>query len=215
MWINNDAGPLGELSVRLALSLATDRSAINDAVFGGAGTIPNHLIPNLKYNADASEVPEFAFDLDEAKALMAASSVPDGFSTEFQFPAGSSQHKALATILQAQWAEIGVDLDLVELDESTLADNLFAYEYDISMPFLKWTSDVLVPDEFALLMADPTEDGLDGFFSAWGNESLWAKIETAVSADEATRAQLWPEIQAEWTADMPWLNILWLPLATG
>ena len=215
VWINNGVPPLDEVAVRQALSYATDREAINVAVFGGVGTIPNHLIPPLKYNASTSEVAPFSFDLDKAKELMASSSVPDGFSVTFQFPAGSGQHKSLATVLQAQWAEIGVDLQLVELDESTLADNLFSYGYEITMPFLKWTSDVLVPDEFALLMADPTDAGLDGFFSAWGNESVWAKVEEAVAATEKRRQELWPKIQAEWVADMPWLNILWLPLATG
>ena len=215
VWINNGAAPLDELAVRQALSYATDREAINAAVFGGVGTIPNHLIPPLKYNAPTSEVAPFEFNLDKAKELMASSSVPDGFSVTFQFPAGSGQHKSLATVLQAQWAEIGVDLQLVELDESTLADNLFSYGYEITMPFLKWTSDVLVPDEFALLMADPTDAGLDGFFSAWGNESVWAMVEEAVAATEERRQELWPQIQAAWVADMPWLNILWLPLATG
>ena len=215
VWINNGVPPLDDVAVRQALSFAIDRQAINIAVFGGVGTIPNHLIPPLKYNASTSDVPAFAFDLDKAKELIASSSAPDGFSITLEFPAGSGQHKSLATVLQAQWAEIGVDLQLLELDESTLADNLFSYNYDMSMPFLKWTSDVLVPDEFALLMTDPTETGLDGFFSAWGNESLWAKVEEAVASTDARRQELWPQIQAQWVADMPWLNILWLPLATG
>ena len=40
-------------------------------------------------------------------------------------------------------------------------------------------------------------------------------VEEAVAATEERRQELWPRIQAAWVADMPWLNILWLPLATG
>ena len=67
VWINNSAAPLDELAVRQALSYATDREAINAAVFGGVGTVPNHLIPPLKYNAPNSEVAPFEFDLDKVE----------------------------------------------------------------------------------------------------------------------------------------------------
>jgi peptide/nickel transport system substrate-binding protein len=213
IWINHKVAPFDELNVRRALNYAIDREAINEAVYGGIGESPNHLIPLLRYNSDA--VPVFQYDPDMARELLAQSSVPDGFSTTLQFPAGVTHIKQLVTVLQQQWSEIGIDVELEEVDQSAVADRFFNFDYELTMPFAQWTSDVVVPDEFAFLFTDLSETGLEGFFSGWANQEIWDKVQVAGSASEADREELWPEIQQLWVDDMPWLVIHWLPSATA
>jgi peptide/nickel transport system substrate-binding protein len=212
IWINHHNEPFDDLNVRLALSLAIDREAVNEAVYGGLGEVPNHVLPLLVYNSD---LPPLAYDPEQAQALLAESKVPDGFSATLQFPAGSAHHAQLVTVLQQRWAAIGVDIELEEVDQSAIADRFFNGDYDLSMPFVQWTSDVIVPDEFAVLFADNTETGLDGFFSGWDNPTIWNMIQEAVVASPDERETLWPTIQEAMVADSPWLNILWLPGVTG
>jgi peptide/nickel transport system substrate-binding protein len=216
LWLNHKVAPLGEVAVRQALSYATDRETLRAAVFGGVGSIPNHMIPKMQFNASTDVVPSFEFNLEKARAMMAESTVPNGFDIEIQFPAGSSVHKQIATVMQAQWSEIGVNVNIVGVDETTIQDNLFSYNYEISMPFVKWTSDSTAPDTLGLLLVDSfTENSIEGLFSAWANRDLWDMVNKAVVSDDATRQKMWPEIQAGWVADMPWINLLWLPGVEG
>ena len=92
------------------------------------------MIPKGRFTAPPDQIPAFPYDLEQAQQLMAESSVPDGFSATFLYPAGSVIHQDTATILQAQWAEIGVNVTLEEVDAGALFDRYLAIDYEIAIP---------------------------------------------------------------------------------
>jgi peptide/nickel transport system substrate-binding protein len=215
VFLNHTVAPLGEVGVRQALNYATDKEAINEAVYGGVGTVANSMIPQATYHADYDEVPAYDFDLEQAQALMAASSMPDGFDLTLIYPSGSAAHEQLGTILQAQWAEIGVNLTLEEVDTGSLfGDRFFTMEYEAGIPLPKFTADVIVPDEVALLFYDTDpENALAGFLTGWEvPEALDDLVEQAAfTNDEAVRAEIWPQVQAMAMEEAPWVTLFFLP----
>jgi ABC-type transport system substrate-binding protein len=79
-----------------------------------------------------------------------------------------------------------------------------------------WSSDILAPDEFAFVFADPTKKtGLDGYFNGFKDLAIWKLVQEAGAGNEAQRTKLWPQIQKLWLTDMPWMSIMWLPTVSG
>ena len=63
-------------------------------------------------------------------------------------------HQDTATILQAQWAEIGVDVTLEEVDAGALFDRYLASDWEIAIRLPHFTADVTVNDEVETLFWD-------------------------------------------------------------
>ena len=117
IWLNTAVPPLDDLNVRQALNYATPKEDILESILFGRGDIANHIIANVKYLDES--VPAYPYDIDKAKELMAASSMPDGFDLTMLIPAGDSTELAMAQVIQAAWAEIGVNVTLEPVDLGT------------------------------------------------------------------------------------------------
>ena len=215
VFLNHTVPPLGEIGVRQALNYATNKAAINEAVYGGVGEIANSMIPKALYHSDYDTLPAYFYDLEKAQELMAASSMPDGFDLAYIYPSGSTAHEQLGTILQADWAKIGVNLSIEEVDTGTLfGDRFFTMEYESGVPLPKFTSDVVVPDEVALLFYDKDPSNiLAGFFTGWEIPDELERVteEASFTNDEAIRAELWPEAQRIAMEEAPWVTLFFLP----
>ena len=116
--------PLDNRFVRLALNYATPRLDIIKSVFKNAPRIANSVIGELSY-WDPS-VPPIPYDLAKAKSLMAQSSAPHGFSTSLLIVGTDADSVAVASILQAAWKEIGVNLNIVDVDLNTMFSRFFS-----------------------------------------------------------------------------------------
>ena len=81
------------------------------------------------------------------------------------------------------------------------------------MPLI--TSDVLVPDELALLWLEWTP-GQQSFFTQFKNSKLAADVTLANrTTNQAKRGALWRKIQAESMADAPWVPLYFVPARTA
>ena len=114
--------PFSDLNVRKALAYATDAAGIEQAVVRGYGKVAVTLNDPSIYSASlpaatvsklySTQVTNLPFNLDKAKAALAASSVPHGFSTTLNVPVDSEYDTLAAQILKNDWAKIGVTLNL-------------------------------------------------------------------------------------------------------
>jgi peptide/nickel transport system substrate-binding protein len=219
IFLNHKREPFSDLNVRKALNFATDKDSINAAVYGGTAEVANDMIPKGRFTADPGTIPPYGFDLEQAKSLMAASSVPNGFDATFIYPAGSSIHKELATISQAQWAELGVNVTLEEVDQASLFDRYLGGDWDMAVPLVQFTADVTVNDEVALLFYDVSLDDnpIAAFATGWAvPQELYDLTQTAAkSASEEERATLWPQAQQIAMDQAPWVTLFFLPAVTA
>jgi peptide/nickel transport system substrate-binding protein len=211
LWFNHKRPPLADLDVRQAMQYALDRKEINSTIFRNVGTIPNSVLMPLKFDAPASEVPPYPFDLSKAKAEIGKSKFPDGFPISLKYPAGYDYYKQLGLYLQNAWSQIGIEVKLIEADQSSLTDSFYKGDYDLAFPYAQFTSDLPVPDEYAQFVAEP-RGGQNGFYSFWEDAEITKMVREFVSnPSESERAQQWPEIQKAMLEQTPWINVMNLP----
>ncbi len=78
---NTEKAPFDNAKVRQALNYATDKKAIIDVVYQGAGVMAKNVLPPTiwSYNDDVQDYP---FDIEKAKQLLAEAGYPNGFKLE-------------------------------------------------------------------------------------------------------------------------------------
>jgi peptide/nickel transport system substrate-binding protein len=110
--------PTYDVKVRRALSMALDRQAMIDSIYGGDAEIlvwPVAPIPEFKdMFTPLDEMPEvvreqFEYNPDKARQLLAEAGFPDGFKCEV---VAYSAYADLLSIVKAMWADIGVDMTI-------------------------------------------------------------------------------------------------------
>jgi peptide/nickel transport system substrate-binding protein len=211
LWLNHTRKPFTDINVRKAMQYALDRQKMNKDIFHGLGQIPNSVLMGLHYDAPYSEIPPYPYDLAKAKAFMAKSKFPKGFSTSLQYPSGYDYYKQLVLLMQQELGAIGIKVKLVEEDPATTTSKFLAMKYDMTFPFPSYTSDVTVPDEYAQFLADPS-NGLNGFFSGWKDPAIQKMVEKfTTTLSDSSRAQQWPKIQRALYDVTPVINVMNLP----
>lgn len=125
-------GPIGNVKIRTALSLALDRQAIANVVYYGAAT-PNEALtpatawdPAAKsvYQAAYKKLPPVAQNLSEAKSLVA--SVPNHSQPiVLALLAGDQTELALATAVQQAASQIGLNIKLDQMQPLAFSNAFF------------------------------------------------------------------------------------------
>jgi ABC-type transport system substrate-binding protein len=127
-------------------------------------------------------------------------------------------HKDLATILQALWGQIGVQLTLQEIEGGALFSKYESKNWQVAVPLVQFTSDVNVPDEVASLFYDPSpSNAISAFITGWKMPpQLWTMTQEALNAtSDAQRAVLWPKVQKLALDQAPWVPLFFLPAVTA
>src|SRR5262249_23029362 len=154
----------------------------------------NHMMPKHRYWR--KDVKPYPYDIAKAKQLIAASSVPHGFSANVVVPTGDTITQQVALVVKQAWAQIGVKVNIQNLDPGTAATDWVKGTYTIGTNWYV-TSDVTAPDEPAGIEFDATAPG--GFNSAFtGYRSARATRlvrAAALSHSEAQRKRLFGTLQ--------------------
>ncbi len=180
LGFNENVKPFQDVHVRRAISYAIDRSALVKAVLFGNGQAANSIFPPQVPYYDASSG-GLQFDTAQAKAELAKSSVPHGFTTTLQVPSGNSDSSTNATIIQSELKPLGINVQIQQIDANTAHNNVQAEKYE--MAFSLWTMDIPDPDELATFALDPNA-GSKSFFTNYNNPA----VVKAVHAAELTTA---------------------------
>jgi peptide/nickel transport system substrate-binding protein len=211
LWLNHLRAQFTDINVRKAMQYAIDRALINQQIFTGLGTIPNSVLMGFALDAPASVVKPYAYDLTKAKALMAQSKYPKGFSTTLLYPAGTDFYNQLTLALQQEFGAIGIKVKLIAQDTATVTNDWFTRKFDMVFPFASFTSDLTVPDEYADFLAD-WANGFHGFETSWRNPAIMKSVLTFESTrSAAARAKQWAQIQQALMNQTPVINVLKLP----
>ena len=116
--LRTDKAPGDNPLVIQALKHATDRDAIFQLVQLGAGSIGHDTPVGPLYEGlfDPSIEP-LAYDLDRARELLAQAGYDNGLSIDLYAP-DSGDRPQLAVVLKEQWAQVGVDANVIIEPES-------------------------------------------------------------------------------------------------
>lgn len=144
--INCQAEYLSDKRVRQALKLATDKDAINQAVYFGYGEpAETFLSPSAPHFH--TELPKTEVDIQAAKALLEQAGLAEGFSLTLEVGSGDTAYLQIATMLQEEWSQIGVTLNIQQIDTATARQNWKDGNYDVYISYM--TSDMTDTSELA------------------------------------------------------------------
>lgn len=104
--------PFNDVRVREAVTLALDRTAINDSETGGGGESTGQWIPRQQQGAFQAD--PIAQDLDRARELMAEAGYEDGFAVAALTPLPN--YFTLGERVIQMLGEIGITTELVQMD---------------------------------------------------------------------------------------------------
>jgi peptide/nickel transport system substrate-binding protein len=126
--------PLNNINARQALAYATNREAINAAVGGGIQEDADQpYTKDERYYVADSGYPTY----DPAAAEQALQRYKDETGeSELSFTLGtpsSNQQKSEAQLLQAQWSEVGIKVDINEAEQATFLTDTFAGNFQAAM----------------------------------------------------------------------------------
>jgi len=202
---NQTRPPFDDVHVRRAIAMAIDREALVKAVLFGHGTVANSLLsPGTPYYDANTKGP--VYDMAGARSELSKSTVPDGFETELLIRSGDANQSANAQILQASLKEIGITVNIKQLDPTANKQARLAAEFD--MTFSAWTMDIPDPDQWTSFAVDP-DGGANSAFTAYNNPEVIALNKAAQKeVDPAKRASLYSDLQQK-TADDAFLAYMY------
>ncbi|WP_116133356.1 ABC transporter substrate-binding protein [Tropicimonas sp. IMCC34043] len=183
--------PLSDPKVREAMNYAANKMAIIQVVTYGVGT-PMQTFMSSATPLAASNGPLYPYDLDKAKALIAESGYPDGFSTSILVLAGNQDEIGIATALQQMWSQIGVKLEILQVDNATRTQEYRDGTFD--MRAAAWTNDIADPGQITSYFAySPTIDALHSGWKSDEVDTLFVASQSEI--DPKVRAEQYARIQ--------------------
>src|SRR5699024_9833424 len=141
--MNTESEILQDKKVRKAISHAFNKEEVIEGVYDGAGIeAVSPLAPDIFGFNDSLEPLEY--DLDEAERLLEEAGYPDGFSLTMYVNDDNPQRVDTAIWLQESLKEIGVDLEIVQLEWGSFLDALGNQEHDLYI--MSWGNSTGDPD---------------------------------------------------------------------
>lgn len=190
---NHTSPKLADVRVRQALNYATDRDAIINAIYANIGKrCASFIWPDAPhYN---TQLPTYEYNPEKAKELLSQAGVKD-LELNVIITAGSPDDLMQATILQSQWAQVGVKLDIQQLDGSARREKRNGLTFEILFNYL--TSDIIDTSELMELVC--IYEGSDCWHLGWNGEGQ-KKAEALVreagkTMDESVRMKDYTEAQ--------------------
>ena len=188
--LRSDRAPGNDPRVIQAFKLATDRQIIHSLVQQGYGSVGNDSPIGPLYGAyhDSSVSPSER-DVDAARRLLADAGYPDGIELVLHAP-DTGGRPDLAAVLQQQWSEAGIDVELSIEPESVYygADGWLEVNLGItgwgSRPYPQFYLDVMLISGAAWNEAHFADSEFDGL----------AKI-AGTTLDENERVEAYSKIQ--------------------
>ena len=206
--MNVRRAPFTDLNVRKAISLAIDKKAILKAVYYGHGTLAGSFLSPTTWAHDASIKP-VPHDVAAAKAALAKSSHPHGFSTTITIPSGDQDASSEAQLVQGDLAKIGIKIKIKTMDPS--AESTAKHEGNIDMAFGLYTTDIVDPDEIARF-AGTYDGGSQVLYSGFKNARMDKLAATASSASrQSDRKAAYDTMQQIIADQVPYVPLFYVP----
>lgn len=202
--------PFDEPLVRQALAHAVDKTQIVDIALGGLGKQAFAPLPPTLPGFDASlQENELGYDPEQAKALLQEAGFTqtadggwerDGAALKgLLLTSNRAPNEAIATLIQSQLQEIGVPMEIQQLDSRAVMDATTAGAFDLLLWRFEWSD----PDGLRIFLGSDAIGSTNR--TAYSNPAVDALLNQAAhETDEAARAALYLDAQKLILADAPW-----------
>ena len=203
MAFNCEKEPWNNPDVRQAISYALDTTAICNAVWRGVGApAAGPIAPNVKYHDN--DLTPHEYNVEKAKELLAAAGVQEG--QKLVISTNERQERIdMATIIQSQLKEVGIDVEIEVLEWGALLDKADRREQDAIM--VGWTCQTADPDMAVYAVFHTQSNGQVGNnYANFSSEKVDELLEKGRSMpDSDDREAVYKELQEEIVAEAPWV----------
>jgi ABC-type transport system substrate-binding protein len=158
--------PFDDVLARRAVAYAIDYEAMVAAMGAQWTQLPSGILaPNIRGWVPPTE-PYYRRDLAMAQDLLDQSAAAGGFDTEVIYDSGAENHALMAQILQANLAEIGINVTLTGLETGAFLDRAYGIDADMTI----WGYGAITPD-----ISDPMIwiASTGWLFSGLETDTLW------------------------------------------
>jgi peptide/nickel transport system substrate-binding protein len=187
--------------VRQALNYAVDKEALVKHLLFGFGTPSGQALP-IMFGYDPAIKP-YPHDPARARALLKQAGYPHGFSLQMLIGTGSAEAREVATVLQQDFAQIGVTLSLQTLEVTTL-DSIIAgpaHDYELALGYM--SSDIVDPDEL-VTFAMAGDGGTQALWTLYNNPTVNRLAhQAAATTDRKARQRLYYQLDRLHHDDAP------------
>ncbi|EQC52821.1 ABC transporter substrate-binding protein [Bacteriovorax sp. DB6_IX] len=207
--MNTEKGPFKNTDVRKAVHMALNRDSYIDAIYlGHAKVAKNPLPPTIwSYN---SNVTDYNYNPEKAKALLAKAGYPNGFETTlWTLPVSRPYNpngKKMGELMQADLAKIGIKVKLVTYDWPTYLKKSSNGEHEMLQ--LGWTGDNGDPDNFLHILLGCQGVKAGSNYARWCDADFDKLVTRAKQiTDKAERTSLYEKAQVIFKEKAPWVTI--------
>ncbi len=204
---NLESDKLSDVRVRQAIAHVIDKELIGEITNGlpAVAAIP----PTVAYSADDLEEP-YPYDPERARELLAEAGVSD---LELRIDVYTDPTlDDIAQILQAELANIGIDLEIRSQPYAAYAEAVL--EDDLEMYVSGWGTVTLDADYALYGFLHPSEIGGGSNTSRYVNDHITSLLEEGRNnPDDAAREAAYREVQEQILVDVPFVTVNY-PLST-
>lgn len=203
---NTKRPPFDDKRVRQALAYATDWEALLETVWGGYALrfpAPPH---KGMLGWDEANLKAYAYNPAKAKELLAVAGQAKGFQMEIAHRTDATR-RAIATVLQSQWAAVGIKVNARELAPAVVSGKSSSGDFD--MILYQW--EPFYPDSagsFGALI-DPR---IASNSSRYGPPEVVKLLDQGVEeTDPNKRSEIYRQLRRICLEDLPYLWIAQIP----
>lgn len=203
LMMNTENPPTDELAVRRAIAHAIDKQGLIDVVFNGFGTPACSALTKVMFGYDPATCDYLPYDPDLARTILEEAGWVDEdgdgirekdgeeLTVRHFYRADSPLGGNMATFIQADLADVGINFELNGASQSGYFDAVRAGEHNTQNWWDTWTD----PDGLRVLFHSSNADGGTNR-NRYRSEQMDTLLDQAAgAADAEARAELYAEIQ--------------------
>ncbi len=203
LGMNTSQEKFSDVRVRQAINMAIDQQVFIDTIIEGRGTVANSYI-NQMIPGWTDEVQGYEYNIEKAKELMAEAGYPDGFDCNI-YVNGDTRTRS-ATIVQAQLAEIGINVEISTYEWGALLEILTAGTHEMFL--LGWSNGSFDADSSTYALFHSDNWGATGNRAWLDDAEIDSLIEQGqVELDNEKRMDIYKQIQIRLEELCPWVPL--------
>lgn len=202
-----------DVHVRRALALALDREGLTKALTFGYAKTANSLLPTtIPYNANDT-IKALNYDVEAAKAELAKSAFPNGFSTKLLIASGNSTRAQEAQIIQAAGQAIGIKIEIESIELASFRERFFAYDFAAMLNSGQADS----PEANSILAFQTDPEGFSkSYWTHYTNDEVTKLLyEGQKTADGDARAEIYTKLLQTLADEVPYIPLYYPDILIG
>ncbi|HEX4297515.1 MAG TPA: ABC transporter substrate-binding protein, partial [Devosia sp.] len=198
-----------DANVRKAMNFALDKQAIASTVFFGTAKEQDSEMPRTLYYAPQTP---YTYDVDKAKALMAQSAFPNGFTTQLMIASNDPVESGIATVVKDELGKIGITVNVQQVEAGTKLQLRSSRSFEM---FLASTSaDQTDPESFWEFCC-AAGFGLGSAWTDYNNPDVISQFAEVKKTGGDKRGQLFAQMQKEVWDDAAQLYLVFIDAPMG